>query len=66
MCRLISRPQYVAHFYGIVFTLFAVFYSVLGGMHSIVLGRPDQIHHHDDWLYFNSGHRNDAFEWKVH
>lgn len=31
-------PQYVAHFYGIVFTFFAVFYSVLGGMHSIVLG----------------------------
>jgi Na+/proline symporter len=31
-------PQYVAHFYGIVFTAFAVFYSVLGGMHSIVLG----------------------------
>ncbi len=29
---------YVPHFYGIVFTLFAVFYSVLGGMHSIVLG----------------------------
>ena len=31
-------PQFVAHVYGIVFTLFAVFYSVLGGMHSIVLG----------------------------
>ena len=31
-------PHYVGHFYGIVFTLFAVFYSVLGGMHSIVLG----------------------------
>ncbi len=31
-------PAYVAHFYGIVFTLFAVFYSVLGGMNSIVLG----------------------------
>jgi solute:Na+ symporter, SSS family len=30
--------QYVAHFYGIVFTLFAMFYSILGGMHSIVLG----------------------------
>ncbi|MBS1510289.1 MAG: Na+:solute symporter [Bacteroidetes bacterium] len=30
--------QYVAHFYGIVFTLFAMFYAVLGGMHSIVLG----------------------------
>lgn len=29
---------YVPHFYGVVFTLFAVFYSVLGGMHSIVLG----------------------------
>jgi Na+/proline symporter len=31
-------PKYVGHFYGIIFTLFAVFYSVLGGMHSIVLG----------------------------
>lgn len=31
-------PQYVAHVYGIIFTLFAVFYSILGGMHSIVLG----------------------------
>jgi solute:Na+ symporter, SSS family len=30
--------KYVAHFYGIIFTLFAVFYSVLGGMHSIVIG----------------------------
>jgi len=29
---------YVPHFYGVIFTLFAVFYSVLGGMHSIVLG----------------------------
>jgi SSS family solute:Na+ symporter len=29
---------YAAHFYGIIFTLFAMFYSVLGGMHSIVLG----------------------------
>jgi len=31
-------PQYVAHFYGIIFTLFAMFYSILGGMHSIVTG----------------------------
>src|SRR5688500_4884878 len=31
-------PRYVPHFYGIVFTLFAMFYSILGGMHSIVLG----------------------------
>lgn len=30
--------KYVPHFYGIVFTLFATFYSILGGMHSIVLG----------------------------
>src|SRR6201996_6273827 len=29
---------YIPHFYGIVFTLFATFYSILGGMHSIVLG----------------------------
>ena len=31
-------PQYVPHVYGITFTLFAMFYSILGGMHSIVLG----------------------------
>ena len=31
-------PQYVPHIYGIVFTLFAMFYSIVGGMHSIVLG----------------------------
>lgn len=31
-------PSYTPHFYGIVFTLFAMFYSILGGMHSIVLG----------------------------
>ncbi len=30
-------PQFVPHFYGIIFTLFATFYSVLGGMHSIVI-----------------------------
>ncbi|MFY0628512.1 MAG: Na+:solute symporter [Reichenbachiella sp.] len=28
--------QYVAHFYGIIFTMFAIFYSLLGGMMSIV------------------------------
>ncbi len=32
------RAEYVAHFYGIVFTLFAMFYSILGGMNSIVIG----------------------------
>lgn len=31
-------PEYVPHVYGIIFTLFAAFYSVLGGMHSIVIG----------------------------
>lgn len=32
-----SLPEtYVPHFYGIIFTMFAVFYSVLGGMKSIV------------------------------
>jgi solute:Na+ symporter, SSS family len=30
--------EYVPHVYGIVFTLFAMFYSIIGGMHSIVLG----------------------------
>jgi len=31
-------PQFIPHVYGIVFTLFAMFYSILGGMHSIVIG----------------------------
>jgi len=31
-------PQYVPHVYGVIFTLFAMFYSILGGMHSIVTG----------------------------
>lgn len=31
-------PEYVAHMYGIVFTAFAMFYSIIGGLHSIVLG----------------------------
>lgn len=31
-------PAFVPDVYGIVFTLFAVFYAILGGMHSIVLG----------------------------
>lgn len=30
--------EYVPHFYGIVFTFFAMFYSIIGGLHSIVLG----------------------------
>ncbi|GAA4813286.1 sodium:solute symporter family protein [Litoribaculum gwangyangense] len=29
-------PEFVPHFYGILFTLFAVFYSLLGGMSGIV------------------------------
>ncbi|ALI98490.1 sodium:solute symporter family protein [Rufibacter tibetensis] len=29
-------PEFVPHFYGMIFTLFAVFYSILGGMASIV------------------------------
>ncbi|MGK2860641.1 MAG: sodium:solute symporter family protein [Chitinophagaceae bacterium] len=30
-------PQYVPHFYGIIFTLISVIYAILGGMRSIVL-----------------------------
>jgi Na+(H+)/acetate symporter ActP len=29
-------PEYVPHLYGVAFTLFAMFYSILGGMTSIV------------------------------
>lgn len=35
--QLNIRPEFVPHLYGIVFTVFAVFYAVLGGMTSIVL-----------------------------
>ncbi len=35
---LSCKPGYVPHMYGILFTLFATFYSVIGGMHSIVIG----------------------------
>ncbi|GGC28145.1 sodium:solute symporter [Parapedobacter defluvii] len=31
-------PAYVPHFYGVVFCLFTMFYSILGGMTSIVIG----------------------------
>lgn len=30
------KPEYVPHFYGIIFTAFAVFYTIMGGMVSIV------------------------------
>lgn len=30
------NPEYVPHLYGIIFTLFAIFYSLLGGMSGIV------------------------------
>jgi SSS family solute:Na+ symporter len=29
-------PQFIPHFYGIIFTAFAIFYSLLGGMMSVV------------------------------
>lgn len=34
----VVSPAYVPHFYGIIFTAFAVFYAILGGMTSIVWG----------------------------
>jgi len=39
----VLAPEYVAHTYGIIFTLFTVFYSLLGGMKSIVWA--DLIHY---------------------
>lgn len=35
-CPFTVSPEYVPHVYGILFTLFSVFYSILGGMSSIV------------------------------
>ena len=43
-------PQYVPHIYGIIFTLFAMFYSILGGMHSIVVGDMIKYGIHDGGL----------------
>jgi SSS family solute:Na+ symporter len=74
-------PKYVPHVYGIVFTLFATFYSILGGMHSIVLG--DMIkyaimtvaciaiaviamnHLHGQTLNVPAGWNNPFFGWKL-
>ncbi|WP_158798533.1 sodium:solute symporter family protein [Pedobacter sp. L105] len=74
-------PQYVAHFYGIVFTLFAMFYSILGGMHSIVLGDVIKyaimtvgciaiaiiamIHLHGQALHVPEGWSNPFFGWRL-
>ena len=74
-------PGYVAHFYGIVFTLFAMFYSILGGMHSIVLGDLIKyaimtigcisiaviamIHLHGKQLLLPGGWSNPFFGWRL-
>lgn len=74
-------PEFVPHFYGIVFTLFAMFYSILGGMHSIVLGDfikyiimtvacisiavIAMIHLKDHPLQVPKGWDNPFFNWKL-
>ena len=73
--------EYVPHFYGIVLTLFAMFYSILGGMHSIVLGDFIKycvmtvacisiaviavIHLQEQKLNVPEGWYNPFFEWKL-
>jgi SSS family solute:Na+ symporter len=75
-------PRYVSHFYGILFTLFAMFYSILGGMHSIVLGDVIKymimtvacisiaviamIHFKGQDLNVPKGWLNPFFNWKLH
>ena len=54
-------PAYVPDLYGIVFTLFAVFYAILGGMHSIVLGDVIKYVDHDDRLYQRGRHCDGPF-----
>ncbi len=39
--------QYVPHFYGIILTMFAMFYAILGGMVSIVWADVAAVHHYD-------------------
>ncbi|WP_379084970.1 sodium:solute symporter family protein [Pedobacter sp. UC225_65] len=73
--------KYVPHFYGIVFTLFAMFYSIIGGMHSIVLGDAIKYsimtlacvaigviavqHLHGQTLNVPKGWNNPFFSWKL-
>ncbi len=73
--------EFVPHFYGIIFTLFAMFYSILGGMHSIVLGDVIKycvmtvacisiaviamIHLHGKTLAVPAGWENPFFGWKL-
>jgi SSS family solute:Na+ symporter len=73
--------EYIPHFYGIVFTLFAMFYSILGGMHSIVLGDVIKyaimtvacisigtiamIHLHGHTLHTPDGWLNPFFGWRL-
>ena len=47
MCHLTLSPQYVPHFYGIVFTLFAMFYSITGRYAQYCTGRCDKVYYHD-------------------
>jgi solute:Na+ symporter, SSS family len=74
--------SYVPHFYGIVFTLFAMFYSILGGMHSIVWGDVVKyiimsvacisiaviamIRLHGQQVHAPAGWENPFFGWKLH
>ncbi|WP_343669970.1 sodium:solute symporter family protein [Chitinophaga sp.] len=74
-------PAYVPHVYGIVFTLFAMFYSILGGMHSIVLSDMIKyiimtigcfaiagiamVHLHGKTLPVPQGWGNPFFGWKL-
>ncbi|MBA4167281.1 MAG: Na+:solute symporter [Chitinophagaceae bacterium] len=74
-------PQYVAHVYGIIFTLFAMFYSIIGGMHSIVVGDVIKyiimtigclaigviamMHLHGQKLNVPQGWTNPFFGWKL-
>jgi SSS family solute:Na+ symporter len=73
--------KYVPHFYGIVFTLFAMFYSIIGGMHSIVLGDAIKYaimtlaciaigviavqHLHDQTLNVPKGWNDPFFSWNL-
>ena len=75
-------PRFVPHIYGIIFTLFAMFYSILGGMHSIVIGDLIKyivmtiaclsigilaaIHLHGQTLKVPQGWFNPFFGWRLH
>jgi hypothetical protein len=54
--------QYIPHFYGVVFTIIATFYSVFGRYAQHSIGRCNQIWHYDFGLFGDCFYCNDHLQ----